>query len=107
MTENARKPPYDAERIETERQAAWLDRGDYDAPVPPADGERGVYVKSSSPFTSGNLHMGHVRDYTIGDSYARFQRARGRLPGSLALRLEGRRVVSRSLAAHAFIFPEP
>jgi leucyl-tRNA synthetase len=79
MTENARrKPPYDAAEIETERQAAWLGRGDYDAPAPPADGERGVYVKSSSPFTSGNLHMGHVRDYTIGDAYARFQRARGR-----------------------------
>jgi leucyl-tRNA synthetase len=78
MSENARKPPYDAAGIETERQAAWLDRGDYDAPAPPADGERGVYVKSSSPFTSGNLHMGHVRDYTIGDAYARFQRARGR-----------------------------
>ncbi len=78
MTENARKPPYDPARIETERQAAWTRRGDYDAPAPPADGERGVYVKSSSPFTSGNLHMGHVRDYTIGDAYARFQRARGR-----------------------------
>ncbi|HTT95062.1 MAG TPA: class I tRNA ligase family protein [Solirubrobacterales bacterium] len=78
MSENARKPPYDAARIELERQAAWVRRGDYDAPAPPPDGERGVYVKSSSPFTSGNLHMGHVRDYTIGDAYARFQRARGR-----------------------------
>jgi leucyl-tRNA synthetase len=79
MSENARiKPPYDAAAIEPERQAAWVGRGDFDAPAPPADGERGVYVKSSSPFTSGNLHMGHVRDYTIGDAYARFQRARGR-----------------------------
>jgi leucyl-tRNA synthetase len=78
MSENARKPPYDAARIEPERQAAWVGRGDYDAPAPPPDGEHGVYVKSSSPFTSGNLHMGHVRDYTIGDAYARFQRARGR-----------------------------
>jgi leucyl-tRNA synthetase len=77
MSENARKPPYDAARIETERQLAWVERGDYDAPAPPADGERGVYVKSSSPFTSGNLHMGHVRDYSIGDAYARFRRARG------------------------------
>ena len=79
MSENARrKPPYEAVEIETERQAAWITRGDYDAPAPPAEGERGVYVKSSSPFTSGNLHMGHVRDYTIGDAYARFQRLRGR-----------------------------
>ncbi|HET7122019.1 MAG TPA: class I tRNA ligase family protein [Solirubrobacterales bacterium] len=78
MSENARKPPYDPARIEAERQAAWVERGDYDAPPPPPDGEHGVYVKSSSPFTSGNLHMGHVRDYTIGDAYARFQRARGR-----------------------------
>jgi leucyl-tRNA synthetase len=78
MSENARKPPYDAARIESGRQAAWVERGDYDAPAPPPDGEHGVYVKSSSPFTSGNLHMGHVRDYTIGDAYARFQRLRGR-----------------------------
>ena len=79
MSENARrKPPYEAAEIEVERQAAWSGRGDYLAPTPPPDGEHGVYVKSSSPFTSGNLHMGHVRDYTIGDAYARFQRARGR-----------------------------
>jgi leucyl-tRNA synthetase len=77
MTENPRKPPYDAARIEAERQLAWVRRGDYDAPAPPPAGERGVYVKSSSPFTSGNLHMGHVRDYSIGDAYARFRRARG------------------------------
>ena len=78
MSENVRKPPYEAAIIEPERRAAWEQRGDFDAPTPPPDGERGVYVKSSSPFTSGNLHMGHVRDYTIGDAYARFQRARGR-----------------------------
>lgn len=78
MTMNVRKPPYEAAAIESDRQAAWVGRGDYSAPAPPPDGEHGVYVKSSSPFTSGNLHMGHVRDYTIGDAYARFQRARGR-----------------------------
>jgi leucyl-tRNA synthetase len=78
MSENVRKPPFDPARIEPERQSAWTERGDYSAPAPPPDGEHGVYVKSSSPFTSGNLHMGHVRDYTIGDAYARFQRARGR-----------------------------
>jgi leucyl-tRNA synthetase len=70
------KPSYDAARIESARQAAWQQRGDFEAPRP-ADGQARVYVKPSSPFTSGNLHMGHVRDYAIGDAYARFRRARG------------------------------
>jgi leucyl-tRNA synthetase len=41
------------------------------------EGEKGVYIKASAPFTSGNVHIGHVRSYAIGDAYARFQRARG------------------------------
>ncbi|HEX8958900.1 MAG TPA: class I tRNA ligase family protein [Solirubrobacterales bacterium] len=67
---------YDAQRIEAERQAAWARRDAFATPAPAA-GKAGVYVKPSSPFTSGNLHMGHVRDYAIGDAYARFRRARG------------------------------
>jgi leucyl-tRNA synthetase len=70
------RPNYDAAAIEAERQAAWAERGAFATPVP-AEGQRAVYVKPSSPFTSGNLHMGHVRDYAIGDAYARFRRARG------------------------------
>ncbi|MEX2106260.1 MAG: class I tRNA ligase family protein [Solirubrobacterales bacterium] len=70
------KPSYEAAAIESARQAAWAERGDFEAPRP-ADGQARVYVKPSSPFTSGNLHMGHVRDYSIGDAYARFRRARG------------------------------
>lgn len=73
---STQKPSYDAERIEADRQAAWAERGDFEAPTP-AEGQARVYVKPSSPFTSGNLHMGHVRDYSIGDAYARFRRARG------------------------------
>jgi leucyl-tRNA synthetase len=71
------KKSYDAAAIETARQAAWDRRGDFDAPPAPVPGQTPVYVKASSPFTSGNLHMGHVRDYAIGDAYARFRRARG------------------------------
>jgi leucyl-tRNA synthetase len=69
-------PKYDPSAIETARQAAWAERGAFETPIP-ADGDSGVYIKPSSPFTSGNLHMGHVRDYAIGDAYARFRRARG------------------------------
>lgn len=71
------KPNYDPARIEPERQAAWEQRGEYSAPPRPEPGQLPVYVKASSPFTSGNLHMGHVRDYSLGDAYARFHRARG------------------------------
>ncbi len=67
---------YDAGAVEAARQEAWSRRGAFETPALP-DGLPGVYVKPSSPFTSGNLHMGHVRDYAIGDAYARFRRARG------------------------------
>jgi leucyl-tRNA synthetase len=67
---------YDPAQIEAGRQAAWAERGAFATPDP-AQAERPVYIKPSSPFTSGNLHMGHVRDYSIGDAYARFRRARG------------------------------
>ena len=73
---SSEKPRYDAGAIEAARQAAWLEGGAFETPTP-AEGQAGVYVKPSSPFTSGNLHMGHVRDYAIGDVYARFRRARG------------------------------
>jgi leucyl-tRNA synthetase len=73
---SAGKTPYDPQAIEAARQQAWEQRGDFAAPQP-SDGQERVYVKPSSPFTSGNLHMGHVRDYSIGDAYARFRRGRG------------------------------
>ena len=73
MTEKRR---YDPQAIEPARQEAWQQRGDFEAPQP-RKGQEHVYVKPSSPFTSGNLHMGHVRDYSIGDAYARFRRGRG------------------------------
>src|SRR3954453_18847239 len=71
-----RTPRFDPASIEAERQDAWAERGDFSAPKP-SPGQARVYVKPSSPVTSGNLHMGHGRDYAIGDAYARFRRARG------------------------------
>ena len=70
------RPIYDPGAVEAARRKAWLERDAFATP-PTAEGRRDVYVKPSSPFTSGKLHMGHVRDYSIGDAYARFRRARG------------------------------
>jgi leucyl-tRNA synthetase len=70
------RPKYDPATLEPQLQAAWDAAGAYATPDP-EEGREAVYVKPSSPFTSGNLHMGHVRDYSIGDAYARFRRARG------------------------------
>ncbi|HEV2975341.1 MAG TPA: class I tRNA ligase family protein [Solirubrobacteraceae bacterium] len=67
---------YRPHAIEARRQAAWRER---DAARTPAvsDDRPHLYIKPSAPFTSGNVHIGHVRSYSIGDAYARFQRARG------------------------------
>lgn len=67
---------YDAAAIETARQAAWLSRDAFRTPAID-DGLPHRYIKPSAPFTSGNIHIGHVRSYSIGDAYARFNRARG------------------------------
>ena len=67
---------YDPHAIEARRQAVWRERDAF--ATPPVDGDRPRrYIKPSAPFTSGNIHIGHVRSYSIGDAYARFQRARG------------------------------
>jgi leucyl-tRNA synthetase len=67
---------YDPHAIEARRQAAWRERDAFRTPGA-AEDQPHLYVKPSAPFTSGNIHMGHVRSYSIGDAYARFRRARG------------------------------
>ena len=69
-------PSYDPHAIEAHRQVAWRDREAFATPSIESDRTR-RYIKPSAPFTSGNIHIGHVRSYSIGDAYARFQRARG------------------------------
>jgi leucyl-tRNA synthetase len=69
-------PSYDPHAIEARRQSAWRDREAFATPSIESDRPR-RYIKPSAPFTSGNVHIGHVRSYSIGDAYARFARARG------------------------------
>jgi leucyl-tRNA synthetase len=67
---------YDPHAIEQRRQTAWRERAAFKTPAPGPDRSH-IYIKPSAPFTSGNVHIGHVRSYSIGDAYARFRRARG------------------------------
>jgi leucyl-tRNA synthetase len=67
---------YEPHAIEARRQAAWRERDAFRTPGQMEE-QPHLYIKPSAPFTSGNVHMGHVRSYSIGDAYARFRRARG------------------------------
>jgi leucyl-tRNA synthetase len=73
---DAGRPRYDPQAIEPRRQELWRERDAFRTPAVVEDAPH-LYIKPSAPFTSGNIHMGHVRSYSIGDAYARFRRARG------------------------------
>ena len=70
------KELYDPQSIELEAQRYWEEHGSFRAVEDPS--REKFYCLSMFPYPSGRLHMGHVRNYTIGDVIARYQKMLGK-----------------------------
>ncbi|MDQ6969006.1 MAG: leucine--tRNA ligase [Mariprofundus sp.] len=75
MSKQPETKQYVAQEIEAKWQQRWAD-ADIDA-VAEDDARPSYYCLVMFPYPSGNLHMGHVRNYYLGDAVARYKRMQG------------------------------
>ncbi len=78
QTEAAVRPDrYDPEAIYKKWSARWAENPDLYKAEPPTSARKKYYVLEMLPYPSGALHMGHVRNYSIGDALARYMWMQG------------------------------
>ncbi len=67
---------YKAQEIEAQAQKYWQENKSFE--VVEDDSKEKFYCLSMFPYPSGRLHMGHVRNYSIGDVISRYQKMQGK-----------------------------
>ncbi|HLK39654.1 MAG TPA: leucine--tRNA ligase, partial [Polyangiaceae bacterium] len=75
--EGDRRARYEPSRIEPGWRGRWDAEKLFEVADPGEGVSRKYYVLEMLPYPSGRIHMGHVRNYSIGDVLARFRRMRG------------------------------